>query len=47
MHGPKVRFRLPDGIEIAVPPGGLVGRRPSAAVRLMDPRARDAVAFEG
>ena len=38
MRGPCVRLQLPDGSLHDLGPGGLIGRLPSASLRLMDPR---------
>jgi hypothetical protein len=41
MPTPGVRLQLPDGSLHDVPPGGLIGRHPMAALRLMDPRVSE------
>jgi hypothetical protein len=42
---PHVRFVLPDGRAVDVPPGGILGRMPSATLRLDDPRVSEAHAL--
>ena len=42
---PRVHFVLPDGQAVAVPPGGLIGRMPTAALRLADARVPEAAAL--
>ena len=39
------RFRLPEGPEVAVLPGGILGRLSTAALRLADPRVSEAHAM--
>lgn len=45
MPSPRVHFRLPDGTVHTVSPGGILGRMPTAALRLPDPRVSEAAAL--
>lgn len=45
MSTPLVRFRTPDGDLVDVPPGGIIGRSPGAALRLDDPLVSEAHAL--
>lgn len=45
MANPFARLRTPDGFSADVPPGGLIGRLPAAALRLDDPLVSEAHAL--
>lgn len=45
MSTPRAHFSLPDGRAVAVSPGGIIGRMPTAALRLADPRVPEAAAL--
>ena len=45
MANPFARLRTPDGLTADVPPGGLIGRLPGAALRLDDPLVSEAHAL--
>jgi len=45
MANPFARLRTPDGLSADVPPGGLIGRLPAAALRLDDPLVSEAHAL--
>ncbi len=45
MGNPFVRLRTHDGVTADVPPGGLIGRLPGAALRLDDPLVSEAHAL--
>lgn len=45
METPHVILRLPDGTTATVPPGGIVGRHPTAACRISDPGVGEAHAL--
>jgi hypothetical protein len=46
MHpGPCVRLRTPEGRSFTLAPGGLIGRAPTAACRIEDPRVSEAHAM--
>jgi hypothetical protein len=42
---PSARFRLPDGREVSVPSGGIIGRSPGAALTIADARVSEAHAL--
>ena len=45
MSFPHVRLRLPTGAVVSVAPGGIVGRAPTSAARIADPRVSEAHAL--